>query len=143
MKPPAFIDTSHIIALVDTDDEYHALANLAGEALTGKMVTTEAVLIEFGNALSKAKYKQLAFDTIADLRNDPNIEIAPVDISLIDRALAMFGSYQDKDWSLTDCISFVVMRERGLAEALTADHHFEQAGFRAILRDLKNQNLHS
>ncbi len=140
MKPPTFIDTSHIIALIRADDEYHELANFAGDVLTGKMVTTEAVLIEFGNSLSKAKYKQLAVDTIADLRNDPNIEIAPLDSSLIERALAVFGSHHDKDWSLTDCVSFVVMQERGLVEALTTDHHFEQAGFRAILRELKNQN---
>jgi uncharacterized protein len=42
-------------------------------------------------------------------------------------------SRRDKEWSLTDCISFVVMKERGLTEALTADHHFEQAGFKALL----------
>lgn len=128
--------------MVDRDDEFNELANIAGDAFAGKMMTTEAVLVEFGNSLSKARYKKLAIDTIADLRNDPNIEIVPVDIFLIDRALALFDSYHDKDWSLTDCISFVVMHERGLAEALRTDHHFEQAGFRAVLRDLKHQELH-
>lgn len=79
MKPPTFIDTSHIIALVDADDEYNELANYAGAVLVRKAVTTEAVLIEFGNSLSKAKYKHLVIYTIADLRNDAQIEIVPVD----------------------------------------------------------------
>jgi len=52
----------------------------------------------------------------------------------MDRGLALYISRPDKDWSLTDCISFVVMKERGLTGALTADHHFEQAGFVALLK---------
>jgi len=51
------------------------------------------------------------------------------------RGLLLFDSRADKEWSLTDCISFVVMEDRGLTDALTADHHFEQAGFRALLNE--------
>ena len=53
---------------------------------------------------------------------------------LYQRAFALYCQRMDKEWGLTDCISFVVMRERGLTEALSADKHFEQAGFRALLR---------
>ncbi len=66
--------------------------------------------------------------------SDPNIEIISLNDSLYDEAFELFSSRTDKEWGLVDCISFVVMRERGITEALTADEHFEQAGFRALLR---------
>ena len=52
----------------------------------------------------------------------------------MDAGLALYANRTDKDWSLTDCISFVVMNERGITDALTGDHHFEQAGFAALLK---------
>lgn len=137
MNAPIFLDTGHILALVDTDDEYNEEANWTASAIDGKMVTTEAVLTEIGNALSRTRWRQVAIDNIVDLRNDPDIEILPVDTSLFDRAFQLYSSRPDKEWSITDCISFVVMREHGLVEALTADHHFQQAGFHAILREIE------
>lgn len=137
MSAQIFIDTSYILALADVDDEYNADANLAG-TVVGKFLTTEAVLTEIGNALSQTRWRQIAIDNIDDLRKDPDIEVLPVDAPLFDRAFQFYSSRLDKEWSLTDCISFVIMQERGIAEALTADHHFQQAGFRAILRELKN-----
>jgi predicted nucleic acid-binding protein len=70
---------------------------------------------------------------INDLRNDPLVEVVVVDSELFQRALTLFGQRNDKDWGLTDCISFVLMQERGLTEALTTDSHFSQAGFRRLL----------
>lgn len=140
MKPPTFIDTSHLLAFVNMSDEYYEQANFAAAALEGKLLTTEAVLTEFGNSLHEARWKQLVVKTIIALRNDLDTEILSVDASLFNRAFELYRSRLDKDWSLTDCISFVVMQERGLTEALTIDHHFEQAGFRALLQELKNQN---
>ena len=60
--------------------------------------------------------------------------MVPFDAGLMDRGLAIFAERQDKDWPLTDCISFVVMQEQGITEALTGDRHFEQAGFVAMLK---------
>lgn len=68
------------------------------------------------------------------LEGDPDVLVVPADASLFRRGVDLYRQRPDKDWSLTDCISFVVMEEQGLTDALTADHHFEQAGFRAILR---------
>jgi len=63
----------------------------------------------------------------------PGVEIVASDSGLFDRGCQLYLSRLDKEWSLTDCISFVVMRERGLSDALTSDNHFEQAGFRALM----------
>jgi uncharacterized protein len=68
------------------------------------------------------------------LRADPETEIVPARGSLFDRGAHLYALRPDKSWPLTDCFSFVVMTERDITEALTGDHHFEQAGFRAMLR---------
>ena len=70
------------------------------------------------------------------MRDDPNIEIVSVDAALFERALALYGERMDKEWGLTDCLSFVVMQERNLTQALTTDRHFSQAGFANLLQDL-------
>ncbi len=71
---------------------------------------------------------------IENLRSAEDIQIVPASADLFDRGFHYFTERPDKEWSLTDCISFVVMNERGITEGLTADHHFEQAGFVALLR---------
>ena len=133
MKTPTFIDTSYVLALVNVGDDNHDAASEMAKEVQPPFVTTEAVLVEIGNALSRARWRRLGFETINDLRNDPDIEVVPADTSLFERALALFGGRSDKDWGLTDCTSFVVMQERGLTDVLTADHHFSQAGFRRLL----------
>ena len=138
MKPPTFIDTSHLLALVNTNDEYYEQANFAAAAIDSGLLTTEAVLTEFCNSLREARWRPIVIKTIIALRNDTDTEILSVDTSLFSRAFELYRVRLDKNWSLTDCISFVVMQERGLTEALTTDHHFEQAGFCALLREQKN-----
>ncbi len=139
MNTAVFIDTSFVLALKFHDDQFHHEAKTIAPTLV-QALTTEAVLVEIGNSFSRSNWRPHGVDAIADLRNDPRIEVVPVDTALLERAFLFYCSRMDKDWSLTDCISFVAMQERGLTEALTTDHHFEQAGFRAILRELKNQN---
>ena len=135
MKPSVFIDTSYVLALVNKRDRYHESALSTSKLLSPPFVTTEAVLIEIGNALSQRAWRSLAVATLDRLRNSPEIEVVAVDPVLLERAIALFAARSDKDWGLTDCISFVVMQERGLTQALTADQHFAQAGFRSILAD--------
>jgi uncharacterized protein len=76
-----------------------------------------------------------AIRTVEDLDKDARIELVPQTPKLFRQALALYGNRPDKDWSLTDCASFVIMNERRITEALTHDRHFEQGGYRALLRD--------
>ncbi|MGE0544908.1 MAG: type II toxin-antitoxin system VapC family toxin [Dehalococcoidia bacterium] len=129
------IDAGHWIALLNESDEYHDRAIALSQSLTGRFVTTDAVLIEVGNAMARIRWRQQVADLIEDLVSTPTIEVISVTRGLFERSLQFFRSRQDKEWGLTDCISFVVMTDRGITEALAADQHFVQAGFRALLRD--------
>ena len=100
-----------------------------------RVLTTHAVVCEIGNALAKAKLKPVAVALIDSYRVDPRVTVLPVSEALYERGLELFRSRLDQDWSLTDCLSFVVMQEYGIADALTHDRHFEQIGARALLRD--------
>lgn len=128
-----FIDTSYILALVNTSDEYHERASVVASTIAGRFVITEAVLTEIGNTLSRLRWRSAAVSTIEDLQNDPDIEVVSVSSELFDRATHLYSSRMDKEWGLTDCISFVVMQDMGITDALTTDYHFRQAGFRALL----------
>lgn len=139
MSTSIFIDTSYILALINTADEHHPRARAASQIVQLPFVTTEAVLIEIGNALSRQHWRALALATLNDLRADPEIDIVPVDTDLLERALQLYGQRPDKEWGLTDCISFVVMQEQGLTQVLTTDHHFTQAGFYSMLSNLPHQ----
>jgi predicted nucleic acid-binding protein len=133
MKAPIFVDTSYVLALANTADRYHERARTTSQHVHGPFLTTEAVLTEIGNAFSRARWRELGVATIRALRSDPNIEIVPVDSALFDRAFDLYSERPDKEWGLTDCISSIVMQEHGLVLALTADHHFAQAGFQNML----------
>jgi predicted nucleic acid-binding protein len=74
-------------------------------------------------------------DVIEKAKNSSGIQLVRLSAELFDRGLDVFRSHQDKQWGLVDCISFVVMRDFGVTDALTHDVHFEQAGFRALMRD--------
>jgi len=97
-------------------------------------LTTAFVLIEVADGLCKRQTRSRFERLLAMLDSSDEAEILPTTAELFDKGCARYFDRPDKDWSLTDCISFVVMEERGLSDALTADHHFEQAGFRALLR---------
>jgi predicted nucleic acid-binding protein len=92
------------------------------------------VLVELGSALSRGSDRLVYLELLERLQSDRSTTIIPASASLFRQGIALFGKRRDKDWSLVDCISFVVMKERGLKEALTTDRHFAQAGFRALLK---------
>ena len=129
-----FLDASFYMALVSPRDELNQLAIRWRKVLRGPFITTEFVLLELADGLAQRQKVDIAMTMIDSLRNDPTVEIVPVDSNWIDRGYSLFRKREDKSWGLTDCISFCLMKERGIFEALTYDHHFEQAGFRAILR---------
>lgn len=128
-----FLDTGYVLALLNTRDKYHKPASAAALEISPPFITTEAVLIEIGNALSKPNWRATGVAALRNLRSDPDTEIVPVDTALLERAIDLYSSRPDKEWGLTDCISFVVMREHKVVEVLTTDRHFKQAGFQNLL----------
>ena len=101
---------------------------------SGKLVTTEYVLIEVGNWLARSGDRPVFLDLLKDLQADPGTTVLAGDHALFGAGLSLYGRRLDKGWSMTDCISFAVMKQHRLTEALTADHHFEQAGFKVLLK---------
>jgi predicted nucleic acid-binding protein len=128
-----FAGTSYYVALVNPHDEHHEAAQVLTEELEGSIITTDWVLTELGNFLCKGKNRLLFLSLLTDLRDDPSVLIISYDQLLYQLGLDLFARRPDKNWALTDCVSFVVMEQQHLHEALTTDHHFEQAGFRKLL----------
>ena len=130
-----FADSSFWIALVDKRDNYHRVALECSSKLSGRLITTQAVLLETANAFARPAWRDKVVGLIDHIASRPDIESVQLSESLWNRAWRLFRERGDKSWSLTDCISFEVMQERGLDTSLTADSHFRQAGFRALLLD--------
>ena len=138
MLNKVFLDSAYAIALSSPNDQHYARAVLLAERLeseSAQLITTRAIMLEIGNALSKQRYRQDAIKLLQALEADSQVEIVPVSESLYQRGFQLYSGRPDKDWGLTDCISFVVMTDQGLTEALTTDVHFQQAGFLALLRE--------
>ena len=129
-----FADTSFYVALLSPRDAAHADAVQMGDRIERPVLLSDFILLELGNALSAVPQRELFSGLVRHLRSHPNVRIIPASRDLLDRGLQLFSRRADKAWSLTDCTSFVVMQEEGLTDALTTDHHFEQAGFTVLLR---------
>jgi predicted nucleic acid-binding protein len=129
-----FVDSGYLIALLDRSDQHHDVARAWASTLTEHMLTTSFVATEFFNYFSAGFLRVAAHRLHNLLIAKPEFEIIVVDAALYDRGLALHRDRSDKYWSLTDCISFALMTERRITRALAYDHHFEQAGFEALLR---------
>jgi hypothetical protein len=128
-----FADTFYYLAILNPADTAHERAVALRRALHGAVVTTGWVLTELGDALSDPSQRKVFVRLASQLTEDPDVAVVPPTQDLLDRGVALYAERADKDWSLTDCISFVVMSEFGIRDALTGDHHFEQAGFNTLL----------
>lgn len=132
-----FLDAPFAIALAARDDRHHATALKLADRIQRErrhLVTTRAVALEIGNALAKARYRVASVALLASTDRDPQVEVVPCSEELYARAFELYQARPDKEWGITDCISFLVMQDRGVIEVLTTDEHFEQAGFRSLLR---------
>jgi uncharacterized protein len=132
-----FLDSSYVIALAQATDAFHPVSLELSRQITArrsKIITTRAVLLEIGNALAKVNSRQACIRLIHALTVSSTTEVIALTDRLLMQSWELFCQRPDKDWSWTDCISFVAMKERGLQHALTSDSHFEQAGFVALLR---------
>ena len=133
MRRTVFLDTSYLLALIRKRDALHKVALDASVTYTGPIVTTDLVLVEFANSLSKPPCRSTATSVIDKIRSDRNTWVVPFDSEGMDKALALYKERTDKAWGLVDCFSFVVMKERRLKVALSFDEHFKQAGFEVPL----------
>lgn len=131
---PVFADTFFYLAILCPTDAHHAQATRWSVHYDGPLLTTAWVLTELADAFGKTTQRAGFVRLHQSMLDDPKMEIVPASDELWERGLKLYSSRPDKDWSLTDCISFIVMQERGLKDALTGDHHFEQAGFKALLK---------
>jgi predicted nucleic acid-binding protein len=132
---PRFVDTGYWIAFFNAGDDLHERAMALARRLDGPLVTTTIVLVEVADGLAAASTRHLATQFLERVRGDPNLTIVELTPNLLDRSIERYVTRSDKEWGLTDCISFVVMEERRMREALAYDQHFIQAGFRALLRE--------
>jgi len=128
------LDTSGLMCVFDRRDFRHRDASEFYNAAPTRL-THNYVLVEFV-ALAQARNapRAEALQFVADLFDDPEIEVVWVDTNLHLGALALLQERLDKAWSLCDAVSFLLMQQRGLTEAFTTDHHFEQAGFIKLLK---------
>ena len=129
-----FVDTFYLLALVSPSDESHARALQFARAYRGRFITTQWVLTEMADGCAATANRLRAVEFIKVFSAQSNVTVFPVSDDWFQRGLRRYGERPDQKWSLTDCISFLVMEDEKLSEALTADHHFEQAGFVALLK---------
>src|SRR5713226_8102329 len=127
------VDTGFFLALCQPRDALHPRAQAWAKAIADPLLVTEYVLWETVNALSLPVDRAKAHALIGFVRAASNYEIVPASHELFEKGL-QFHQQPDKEWSLTDCISFVVLSDRGIDKALAHDRHYEQAGFEALLR---------
>lgn len=129
-----FVDTGYLLALLNPGDELFERAQLWAAAVREPLVTTEYVLWELVNSFSDPVDRPKAHATVAEIRSSLSWELIYATPELFSQGVSLHHLRPDKRWSLTDCVSFFLMQERALKRSLAFDHHFEQAGFEALLR---------
>ena len=127
-----FADSFFYIAVLNCRDQSHDQVVAKSSEIEGSIVTTDAVLLEVADAFSGLDDRVRIARFLRMLWNTPGVKVIELSRGLLQKGLDLFESRSDKDWTLTDCISFVVMEEQGIGDALTGDHHFKQAGFNIL-----------
>jgi len=129
-----FADSFFFFALLNPRDPAHAKAIDVSGRNNAPLLTTAWVLTELADGLAPTARRQTFRQVLADIEADRANLIVPANAETFEKGVDLYHARPDKQWSLTDCISFVVMSEERVSEALTGDHHFEQAGFTALLK---------
>jgi len=129
-----FADTFFLLGLANPLDEAHPRCVAFAKEHHGRLLTTGWVLAEVGDALAAPVNRARAARFVSAILRSAQFQVVPPTHFQLENGLALYARRPDKYWSLTDCISFIAMEQEGLTEAATADHHFEQAGFRALLK---------
>jgi len=127
-------DAFYFVARLNRRDQHHERVLKFSRDFRARILTSDWVLMEVADALAESESRARVRDFILHLRQSAACEIVSASRELLDRALELYHQHADKKWTLTDCASFVIMRDRNVADALTGDKHFEQAGFVALLK---------
>ena len=133
-----FLDTSFVVALENRDDPFHERAvQLDREMMASgcNLLLHWGILLELGDGYARIGRRSKAVQLLDRFVHEEGYLVHPLTSPLLDQALLLYRGRMDKDWGLTDCISFVLMKQEGTPDALTADAHFRQAGFRPLLLD--------
>lgn len=133
MKRLIFLDSGYLIALIRKKDIWHTVALEAAKLYSGPFLTTDLVLVELANSLTKLPYRKTVVAVIEKIRADTNTTIVPFSSEGMSKSFSLFKNRGDKAWGMVDCFSFVVMKEKRIKQALTFDDHFRQAGFNTPL----------
>lgn len=128
-----FADTFYYLALLNPEDEAHEKALAATTECKGKLVTTHWVLTEVADAFATPAYRQRFIQLVQIVDSDPDTMVISASDELFRAGVKLFSERVDKSWSLTDCISFLVMERHNIQHVLTGDRHFAQAGFTLLL----------
>jgi predicted nucleic acid-binding protein len=129
-----FADAFYFVARLNRRDQHHERVLKFSRDFHARILTSDWVLMEVADALAESESRSRVRDFILHLRSTNACEIVPASRELLDRALELYHQHADKKWTLTDCVSFIIMREQNVTGALTGDKHFEQAGFIALLK---------
>ena len=129
-----FADSFYYIALLNPSDLHHTKAVKFTQTTRSPIITTTWVFVEVADALCSLGIRHYVRHSLNTIAAHPQTQVIEADEVWFSRGLALYDARPDKAWSLTDCISFEVMTDLGLSDALTGDRHFEQAGFRALLK---------
>lgn len=127
-----FVDTSFYQAILNPRDQWHRAAVEFSADFRENTVTSEYVLCELGALMSSQHVRGLFIGFVEILQATSQVEVMPASPECFRAGLDLFAGRPDKEWSLTDCVSFSQMRARGISDALSFDRHFEQAGFRLL-----------
>ena len=136
MIEPIFVDSFAWIAAINKSDNYHEISLRILEELLNKqakLITTDYVVVETINALSKVKFRKTVIEFIDKLRKSPNVQIVKITDEIYNNAWTLYQQRMDKDWGITDCTSFEVMQMFNIRKAFTGDKHFEQTGYSLIV----------
>jgi len=129
-----FADTFFFIAQLNPHDRAHKKASAFTGSYQGRMMTTDWVMVELADAFARSPNRGTFVALYRKLEATAELTIVSATRALLQEGFLLYSQRPDKEWSLTDCISFVVMEREGITEALTGDQHFEQAGYVALLK---------